>query len=114
MRVEPRNDEEVEARRQRLLEACNGFKDHDEHLKNYLNPPSNAELQSELCVPYGGARDNLVSACSERFFPMFGWSWSQGEEETGMEHSGDRPEFHAHGTRGMMRRGIAVGKKLPM
>ncbi|CAM9090654.1 unnamed protein product [Scytosiphon promiscuus] len=46
VRVEPRNDDEVEARRQRLLEACNGFKDHDEHLKKYLNPAPRAELQS--------------------------------------------------------------------
>lgn len=39
MKVEPRDDAEVEERRQRLLIACDGFRAHDEHLKQFFNKP---------------------------------------------------------------------------
>ncbi|CAM9483241.1 unnamed protein product [Ectocarpus sp. 12 AP-2014] len=46
VRVEPRNDVEVEARRQKLLQACNGFREHDDHLKKFLNPSPNPQVQN--------------------------------------------------------------------
>lgn len=47
VRVEPRDDAEVEGRRQKLLKACNGFRDHDDHLKGFFNTTSNPKTQSE-------------------------------------------------------------------
>ncbi|CAM9849611.1 unnamed protein product [Pylaiella littoralis] len=38
VRVEPRDDAEVEERRQKLLRACDGFREHDDHLKMFFNP----------------------------------------------------------------------------
>ncbi|CAM9825244.1 unnamed protein product [Ascophyllum nodosum] len=48
VKVEPRDDAEVEERRQRLLIACDGFRAHDEHLKQFFNkpPPVNNFMQS--------------------------------------------------------------------
>lgn len=48
MKVEPRDDAEVEEKRQRLLIACDGFRAHDEHLKQFFNkpPPVNNFMQS--------------------------------------------------------------------
>lgn len=47
VRVEPRDDAEVEGRRQKLLKACNGFRDHDDHLKLFFNTDPNPKTQSE-------------------------------------------------------------------
>lgn len=47
MRVEPRDDVEVEGRRQKLLKACNGFRDHDEHLKKFfIDDPQKTQSES--------------------------------------------------------------------
>lgn len=47
VRVEPRDDAEVERRRQKLLQACNGFRDYDDHLKTFFNTEPNTKTQSE-------------------------------------------------------------------
>eukprot|EP00752_Nemacystus_decipiens_P009113 g8137.t1 len=46
VRVEPRDDAEVEGRRQKLLKACNGFRDHDDHLKLFFNAEPNTKTQT--------------------------------------------------------------------
>jgi len=43
------DDVEVEGRRQKLLKACNGFRDHDEHLKKFFTTDPQ-KTQSELFV----------------------------------------------------------------
>lgn len=54
MKVEPRDDAEVEERRQRLLVACDGFRAHDDHLKQFFNkpPPVNNFMQSTFGLKY--------------------------------------------------------------
>lgn len=39
MKVESRDDAQVEEKRQRLLVACGGFRAHDEHLNSFFNDP---------------------------------------------------------------------------
>eukprot|EP00903_Cladosiphon_okamuranus_P021362 g19632.t1 len=46
VRVEPRDDVEVEGRRQKLLKACNGFRDYDDHLKTFFNTEPNTKTQT--------------------------------------------------------------------
>lgn len=46
VKIEPRDDAEVAERRTKLLQACNGFKDHEEHLKKFFNPPKIASMSA--------------------------------------------------------------------
>lgn len=47
--VEPRGDAEVEAQREKLLKACNGFSAFDEHLKGFFNGPVPSETEWGTC-----------------------------------------------------------------
>lgn len=40
VKVESRDDAQVEEKRQRLLLACGGFRAHDDHLKSFFNDPT--------------------------------------------------------------------------
>lgn len=51
--MEPRDDEEVEAQREKLLRRVNGFSEFDDHLKSFFNGdiPNGAEkMGREFCA----------------------------------------------------------------